>query len=99
MTYQLFSKGIKKYQDFNEILDKLNNLGFHLVESNLIEDAYSIFDIWIESILNEEGQDLIYWWLFEDVEKIIYEDGKSNINVEKLEDLYTYMHSLNMFKL
>lgn len=99
MNYQLFSKGIKQYQDFNKYLDNLKDAGLDLFETDLIEKAYTIFDTWIESILNEEGQDLIYWWLFEDVEKIIYEDGKDDINVEKLEDLYTYMNSLNMFKL
>lgn len=99
MTYQLFSKGIKQYQDFNTYLDKLKDAGLDIFDTDLIEKAYAIFDTWVETILNEEGQDLVYWWLFEDVDKIIYEDGKPDINVEKLEDLYTYMHSLNMFKL
>lgn len=99
MTYQLFSKGIKNYQDFNTYLDNLRDTGFDIFDTALIENAHSVFDTWIESILNEEGQDLVYWWLFEDVEKVLYEDGKDNISVEKLEDLYAYMQSLNMFKL
>lgn len=97
MNYQLFSKGIKQHQDFNTYLNKLKDSGLDLFETDLIEKAYAIFDTWIESILNEEGQDLIYWWLFEDVDKIIYEDGKDDISVEKLEDLYTYMSTLGMF--
>lgn len=99
MTYQLFSEGIKNYQDFSTYLDNLKDAGFNIYDTAIIEKACLIFDTWIESILNEEGQELIYWWLFEDVEKILYEDGKDNINVEKLEDLYAYMQSLNMFKI
>ena len=97
MTYQLFSKGIKNYQDFNACLDNLKDAGFNIFDTTLMEKAYLIFDTWIESILNEEGQDLIYWWLFEDVDKVLYEDGKDDISVESLEDLYTYMSTLGMF--
>lgn len=97
MTYHLFSKGIKNYQDFNTYLDNLKDAGFDIFDTALIEKAYFVFDTWIESILNEEGQDLMYWWLFEDVDKIIYENGKPDTNVEKLEDLYAYMQNSDMF--
>ena len=99
MTFYLFNKGIKQYQDFNNYLDKLKENGLDILDTDLVEKAYLVFDTWIESILNEEGQDLIYWWLFEDVDKILYEDGKSDINVERLEDLYSYMYNTNMFKI
>lgn len=90
MNYQLFSKGIKQYQDFNTYLDNLKNAGLDLFETDLIEKAYSIFDTWIETILNEEGQDLIYWWLFEDVEKVITVDNE-DINVAELEEFVKYL--------
>lgn len=99
MTYQLFSKGIKQHQDFNSYLNKLKDSGFDIFDTDLVEKAYLIFDTWIESILNEEGQDLIYWWLFEDVDKVLYIDGEPDINVENIEDLYKYMSDTNMFTL
>ena len=47
----------------------------------------------INESLNMEDKDLLYWWLYEDVKKIIYYDDKE-INVETLEELYDYIISL-----
>lgn len=99
MTYQLFSNGIKQYKDFNNYLSNLKDLGLNIFDTDLVEKTYLIFNTWIESILDEEGQDLVYWWLLEDVDKILYEDGKPDINVEKLEDLYSYICNAEMFKI
>lgn len=40
--------------------------------------------------LYPQDMDLLSWWLYEDVDKIINVDNKE-INVEQLEDLYDFM--------
>ena len=45
----------------------------------------------------EAGLDLFYWWMYDNVDKKIYRSpdlfsGEKELNVEKLEDLYHYMH-------
>lgn len=99
MDFPTFDNGIKQYQYFNNHLEKLKEDGLNLYDTDLIDKAYRMFDTWIETILNEEGQDLMYWWLFEDVDKILYEEGEPNISVEDIKDLYDYMQSNKMFNL
>lgn len=77
-----------KFDNDLELIERLT--GIHLIDSDLITDSYNIFDAAIALSFTEEGQDLVFWWLYEDVPKIIYiEDTK--IDVEDIEDLWNYM--------
>ncbi len=90
MDKESFIKTINKYKQFIDTSDKLNDLGIDLCEGPITDSIDAIFDAWLTEFLNEEDIDIIYWWLFEDVDKIIY-DGDKKINVEKIEDLYNYL--------
>lgn len=90
MDKESFINTICKYQKLIEISDKLNELGINLYEGVITDSIDAIFDAWLAEFLNEEDIDIIYWWLFEDVDKIIYDEDKE-INVEKIEDLYNYL--------
>lgn len=62
-------------------------------ESNLYELPGRIFDNFMCEVLTEWGADLLFWWLYEDVNKIIYyKDESSSIDVNKLDDLLDYMY-------
>lgn len=77
-----------KFDNDLELIERLT--GIRLIDSDLITDSYNIFDAAIALSFTEEGQDLVFWWLYEDVPKIIYiEDTK--IDVEDIEDLWNYM--------
>ena len=90
MNKEAFIKTINKYKQFIDASDKLNDLGIDLSEGPITDAIDAIFDAWLAEFLNEEDIDIIYWWLFEDVDKIIY-DGDEEINVEDIEDLYNYL--------
>jgi hypothetical protein len=52
----------------------------------------------INEAMEIEDVDLLDWWLYEDVEKIIYvreEDSQEKISVRTLEELYDYIVNLN----
>lgn len=104
LTEEQFIKFIGAIQEFNESLDNISKVLFGnkhygcLSESKLCTNAYFIMDIFIDSHFTEEGSDLVYWWLYEDVPKIIYEpenlfEGEREINVEDVEDLWKYLNS------
>lgn len=47
----------------------------------------------LTDILYIEDEDLISWWLYEDVDKVIYDGkyGENEISVRTLEELYDYI--------
>jgi len=97
MSKEIFVETLLKYQNFLDISDQLMNLGIDLVEGPITMIIDTLLDSWIASITGEAGSDLIYWWLFENVEKNIYEDGKVIAILDTAEDLYDYMKENNYF--
>jgi hypothetical protein len=89
-----FIKTINSYKRYQDTLEKLSDLGVDMWDNGFNDPTDYIFEAYIEEILNDEGQDLVYWWMFEDVEKVIYEDEdkeKVIANVESIEDFYNYL--------
>lgn len=84
-------------QNFNEYIDSIaHKLKIELYETPLFEYPSVIFDNFIYSHFTDEGCDLIFWWMYEDVPKIIYQDtifGKVETNIEDIEDLWKYLIS------
>lgn len=97
MSKEKFVETLLKYQNFLEVSDKLMNLGIDLTESPITMAIDTLLDSWIDSTTGEAGSDLIYWWLFEDVTKEIYEDNKVVATLDTAEDLYNYMKENNYF--
>lgn len=97
MSKEKFVETLLKYQNFLEVSDQLMNLGIDLTEGPITTAIDTLLDSWIDSITGEAGSDLIYWWLFEDVTKEIYEDDKVVATLDTAEDLYKYMKENNYF--
>ena len=68
MSEEKFVETLLKYQNFLDVSDRLMDLGIDLAEGPITEAIDTLLDSWIDSITGEAGSDLIYWWLFEDVE-------------------------------
>lgn len=97
MDKNLFVNGLNTYIKSIEFLEALDDIGLNLYESPLSTSNDSLFDIWINTFVTNDGSDLIYWWLFEDVDKVIYKDDKVVATLETVEDLFDYMLSNNYF--
>lgn len=99
MNKENFIKGLKSYKNYVDHLDALEELGVDLCEGPISYAIDTIFDLWCDEFLNEEGVDLIYWWLFEDVEKEI-RDLHDNVvaTLENEEVLYDYLNNNGYFK-
>ena len=98
MTKEQFIKRIQLIQNFHSEQETLGVL------INKITDGYPIVTLgdyliteMIDMIEENLGhKDMLEWWLYEDVEKIIYNsDNTVFADVTKLEDLYDYMVSNN----
>lgn len=97
MSKEKFVETLLKYQNFLDVSDRLMDLGIDLTEGPITMAIDTLLDSWLDSITGEAGSDLIYWWLFEDVEKKIYEDDKVVATLYTIEDLYDYMKENNYF--
>lgn len=96
MSKEKFVETLLKYQDFLAASAQLMDLGIDLTEGPIATSIDTLLDSWIDSITGEEGSDLIYWWLFDDVDKIIYKDDKE-INIENVGDFYNYLKDNEYF--
>lgn len=87
----LFVECIEKHLTQNKKLIQLAELGFDIWDTQVIEFGWQMFDVFIKSNFNEDGQDWINWWLYErdfysDI-KVWNEDG-SEIPIETVDDLW-----------
>lgn len=93
-----FIKTINAYKRYQDTLDKLADLGIDMWDNGFNDPTDYVFEAYLEEILNDEGQDLVYWWLFEDVEKVFRDDEDKVIaNVESIEDFYNYLKENGYF--
>lgn len=79
----------EKYKDISSTLGKYSD-GW-IVFDNTLEDTIVKF---LEDYYNT---DLISWWLYEDVEKIVWEDDKE-YHLDNLEQLYGYLNEYCIVK-
>lgn len=68
------------------------------IESRLYDIPLIMFDTCINSVLTETGADLLFWWLYEDVDKIIYLKDGSEIDLTNLDDLLDYLYKESYVK-
>lgn len=115
ITKKEFYDYITSYQLFENAIDRIEtaisgkSYGFGLWESDWYDAVGRMLNIFLDSHFTETGTDLITWWLWEDVDKVIYEtvdpdlfSGKTEVerNVEDFDDLWKYMikHEKDYFK-
>ena len=94
LNKEKFVEYIKYIISYNKELDKwVDILGYNVFESKLCTEAFNISDSLVRLISdnNEEVIDLINWWLYEDVEKVLrYKDKE--ISVRTIDELYDYIN-------
>lgn len=96
MNLELFKKTINTIKEHKKWQDDVTDF----LEEKICTDTWAfcnvgenLINLLIE-ILEKEFDDIgkwIDWWLFEDVEKIVYYQDKQNRNVEKIEDFYQFL--------
>lgn len=101
MTKEQFIKRINLIQNFHSQQDTLSKLIDRLTDGFSVVDfgGYLVDEIvkMINEDMNIKDEDLIFWWLYEDVEKIIYDskDEENDIRVKTVEELYDYIVANN----
>lgn len=96
MTKEEFIKKMKLIQNFMSEQDTLQALINKLTDGFCVPTIgdYLVTELldMISDKMNIKYDDLFYWWLYEDVDKIIYVDDRE-IDVGTLEKLYDYIIS------
>ena len=97
ISKEMFCKALKAIQDERENNKKLEKaLEAHLLEGWAVIKSSATYDTLID-LLKELFQDTeqystIEWWLFDNCEKVIYNNDKTICaDVTKAEDLYDYL--------
>jgi hypothetical protein len=102
MKKENFVKEIELMKAFNDKVDLLSdNLNINIIESDFYSIPAQLFDNFIESVCTEDGAELVFWWIYEDVEKVIYESEESSEKVyhlDTVDDLFNYMCQNNYFQ-
>lgn len=92
------------FKNFQHIILKLQvafrrdheayKLGIDLI--NFTEDYHNVVNLLLKSYYGKEGEDIIGWWLYEDVEKNIYdsETGEVIANLTTIESLWEYVEGI-----
>ena len=102
MKKENFVKAIELMKAFNDKVDLLSdNLNIDIIESDFYSIPAQLFDNFIESVCTEDGAELVFWWMYEDVEKVIYESDESSEKVyhlDTVDNLFNYMCQNNYFQ-
>ena len=105
ITKEEFINFIKEFQQFEKAIDRLEEAisgkkyGCNLFESDWYQAVDKMFNTFVESHFTENGCDLIFWWVFEDVDHIITHDIGPNLfgdteityDVNNIEDFWNYL--------
>lgn len=90
MTREQFKKCIREIEAVAELSGKLADLGIETLDCKELFYAEEIFFSWLKNCFGENGEDLVSWWLYEDVEKVI-EDEHGEVDLTNIDDLFTYL--------
>jgi len=96
MKLETFKKMIEhlKKDDFES-----NQLYSLHIRPEIKDELNSVVSILIEECFGEEATDVLYWWLYEEVDKKIYNKDETVFrDLEKIEDLYEYIFILSKNK-
>jgi hypothetical protein len=91
MNRKSFKVCIEKLEELTELGNKLSDLKIETIDCKELYYASEIFLLWVKSEFGEEGEDLVGWWLYEEVEKVIYEADGSETHLNTVDELYDYL--------
>ena len=101
MDRELFVKQIQLIQQLNIKTDQLKDIGINIIESPLYDIPAKLFDNFIETVCTDDGVDLVFWWLYEDVDKVICENigeaEEQKISLDTVYQLYEYLEKNKYF--
>lgn len=102
MTKEQFIKRMALIQNFHSEQETLSALIYKITDGyNVVTMGDSLISELLNIIEDDLGvgknDDLIAWWLYEDVDKIIYH-GDEEISVRALSELYDYIVNENKTK-
>lgn len=91
ITKEEFFELIKMHDDQSKRLDKLSEAGLPVWEMDIIEYGNLLFDKVINSYFTQEGEEWIFWWLYEksgNPEIKVWDENHNEIPTETIEDLW-----------
>ena len=94
LTKERFKNLVYKMEEHNSLYDKLYELGIDAINCKYLDYAGEFFDELMRSEFGDDGLDLISWWLYEDVNHLIYEgNDRSKViaDLNNIDDLYDYI--------
>jgi len=90
ITKQEFFKAISEHQQFNDAIERISNSigsSVYLFETDWCIAEGNLFDIFLKSHFTDDAVDTIYWWLYEDVDKVIYINSEKDLFKEETEEI------------
>lgn len=95
MVREYIIETLTKIKEYDEKIHSIYRMGIDLLDfDNLIPQLEKS----IPTLLRKEKdeyygyiQDVVGWWLYDDVDKIIYIDGDIEINLDNIEDFVDYL--------
>lgn len=94
ITKEEFLELLKMREAQSERLDKLSDAGFPIWDTDVIEYGNFMFDKVIEVYFTQEGEDWIFWWLYEkngNPEMKVWDEDNDEIPMETMEDLWRFV--------
>lgn len=90
ITKQEFFKAISEHQQFNDAVERMSNgigQSVYLFETDWCRAEGNLFDIFLKSHFTDDAVDTIYWWLYEDVDKVIYINSEKDLFKEETKEI------------
>lgn len=94
ITREEFLELLKMHSDQSERLDKLSDSGLPVWDMDIIEYGNIMFNKVIKAFFTQEGEDWIFWWLYEkngNPEMKAWDENHNEIPMETREDLWRYI--------
>ena len=107
ITKDEFIQFIESYQEFDSAVERISKaiVGKHswsidLFESDWFMAVGKMLDIFLKSHFTDDGVDMITWWMFEDVDHIVWQQVEPTLfddteeikyNLKTIDDLWDYL--------
>ena len=93
MTLEAFKKIVLLLKKDLERESKLYKLGIDVFNFN--DELQQVISILLKSHYSKDGEDLFSWWMYEDVDKMLYDNDGNIVNdLTKCEDLWKYLEDM-----
>lgn len=90
MTLDKFKKVIETMQKHNESIVDLYAFGIDIANARFVEAFDRLSYLFLEEFLTDQGIETVEWWLYDDVDHTLIEDGEK-IDCNSIEGLYNYL--------